>query len=330
MTEEAALEPELPIIDAHHHLWDKHPTRPLVGRYMIEEIAADVVASGHSIVKTVYMQSSSAGWRRADGPEELRVVGESEFVQGVAVMAESGLYTDARVGAGIVGTVDLTLGAAAEPVLLAHRAAARGFRGVRFRGGKAESIDFDDPAVLDAARALERLGLVYDCNGPETHPLAIASVLGGLCRLARACPSLVVVVDHCGGAVGPACFDAAPAKRAEWEAAVTALAACENVYMKVGGLQMQANGFGLGPESRDRPVGSAELMAITFPYYSFVIRAFGARRCMFESNFPVDKTGVGYGVLWNTFKLLARRMQLSAGDKAAIFHDTAARVYGLE
>ena len=159
---EEILEPELPIIDPHHHYWDKHPSRHFVSRYMIEELAADVNC-GHNVVSTVYMQSTTAGWARADGPEEMKPVGESELMQGVAVMGESGLYTKCRVAAGIIGTVDLTLGAAVEPVLLAHRAVARNFRGIRFRGGQSESIPFDDPSFIEGLKVLERLGLTWDC-----------------------------------------------------------------------------------------------------------------------------------------------------------------------
>eukprot|EP00927_Polykrikos_kofoidii_P047995 TRINITY_DN42248_c0_g1_i1.p1 TRINITY_DN42248_c0_g1~~TRINITY_DN42248_c0_g1_i1.p1 ORF type:complete len:361 (-),score=46.35 TRINITY_DN42248_c0_g1_i1:149-1231(-) len=327
---EAAIEPELPIIDAHHHLWGDHPTRKIVSRYMLEDFVADL-NSGHNIVKTVYMQSSAslATWGRAEGQEIMRVVGETEFVNSLVGMPGSVCHRNCEVAAGIVSTVDLRLGSCVESVLLAHRAAARGFRGIRFQGGKAESIDFDDPAILDAARVLERLGMVYECNGPETHPLDIFGVLGGLRRLACACPSLVVVVNHCGGAVGPTCFGTSPEKRSEWETAIRELAACDNVYMKVGGLQMPQNGFGLGPDTRETPVSSLELMEATFPIYSFIIQVFGANRCMFESNFPVDKYGVKYVVLWNAFKRLAGKLKLSSAEKAAIFHDTAAHVYGL-
>ena len=111
---EEILEPDLPIIDPHHHYWDKHPSRHFVSRYMIEELAADVNC-GHNIVSTVYMQSTTAGWARADGPEGMKPVGESELMQGVAVMGESGLYTKCRVAAGIIGTVDLTLGIPTPP-----------------------------------------------------------------------------------------------------------------------------------------------------------------------------------------------------------------------
>jgi predicted TIM-barrel fold metal-dependent hydrolase len=248
---------------------------------MVEEIARDV-GGGHNITHTVYMQSNSAGWVRSDGPAEFMPVGESEFVQGVAVMGESGRFGTCRLGAGIVGTVDLSLGAEIiEPVLQEHQRVAR-----NFLGGKAESIKFDDPSILSSLRVLERMGLTFDCNGPETHPLDFRGVLGGLCTVAKACPSLKVIVDHCGGAVGPATF-ADASKREEWETCMAELAALPNVYIKVGGLQMQVNGFPLGPSDRQAgPVTSDELLELTSELYGHVIRLFGPHRCMFESNFP--------------------------------------------
>jgi L-fuconolactonase len=256
-----------------------------VARFMIDELAEDV-GSGHNITHTVYMQSSSAGWVRADGPEEFQPVGESEFVQGVAVQGESGRYGACRIGAGIVGTVDLSLGAeVVEPVLLQHRQVARNFRGVRFRGGQAESIPFGDAKFLSSLRVLERLDMTFDCNGPETHPLDFRGVLGGLASVAAACPSLRIIVNHCGGAVGPTAF-AEEGKREEWEEGMAALAALPNVYAKVGGLQMQANGFPLGSDSRGEqagPVSSDELLDKTHELYGHVIRLFGPKRCMVRS-----------------------------------------------
>jgi len=352
---EPVLEPGLPIVDPHHHLWDKHPSRAFVGRYMLEELSADMCGEGdnngyggdlvsngggagvpsHNIVATCYMQSNSAGWVRAGGPPELQPVGEVEFAMGVAAMAESGRYCGhVRTCAGIIGTANLLLGEAVDPVLAASEAAARNYRGVRVHGGKAEDIPFDDPQFLAGLRVMERRGLVFDCNGPETHPLDFAGVLGGLCRVAQACPALTIVLDHCGGAIGPRCFDSAPERRAEWERGISALAACPNVFCKVGGLTMEINGFPIGKNDRGGrgPVSSLELLPLVAPLYRFVIEMFGPERCMFESNFPVDKWGVSYTVLWNTFKRLcgAEAMGLSEADKRHLFSGTAMRVYRLQ
>lgn len=325
-TEEEVLEPELPVVDCHHHFWYKVEAWAWTANYMLEELCRDINGSGHNVVATVNMYS---GWKCADGPEEFRVVGETELMQGMAVLGESGLYSRARVCAGIVGTADLLLGAAVEPLLRAHMALARNFRGVRYLGGKAEMIKFDDVQLRIAVGVLQELGLVLDCNGPETHPLDFDGVLGGLADLASAFPNLTVVVDHCGGAVGPRCFEA-PEKRAEWERNVKRLAACSNTVMKVGGLQMRVNGFPLGMDCRSEPMVSAQLAELLFPYYAFVIKEFGAERCMFESNYPPDRWGTTYKTLWNAFKIIAKKMGLSDKEKAAIFHDTAVRVYHLQ
>ena len=297
----------------------------------VEEIAKDV-GGGHNITHTVYMQSHSAGWARADGPSELKPVGESEFVQGVAVQGESGRFGACRLGAGIVATADLSLGAEiVEPVLRAHQQVARNFRGIRFLGGQAEKINFGDAKFISSLRVLERMGLTFDCNGPETHPLDFTAVLGGLYTAAKQCPSLKVIIDHCGGAIGPAAFADQPGKRKEWEMCMAQLATLPNVYAKIGGLQMQVNGFPLGRGERPAgPVTSDELLELTHEIYSHVITLFGCNRCMLESNFPVDKWGIHYNNLWNMFKKLAERLQLSEEEKDAIFCGTACAVYRLK
>jgi predicted TIM-barrel fold metal-dependent hydrolase len=152
------------------------------------------------------MQSSSAGWRRRGGDEKLKVVGESEFAQGVAVQAETGKYGKSLVCAGVVATADMLLGEHIDEVLAEHEKVCRNFKGIRFCGGNAESIKFGDSQVLAAISVLDRRGLVLDCNGPETHPLDFKGVLGGLADVAAAFPGLTIVVNHCGGAIGPTCL----------------------------------------------------------------------------------------------------------------------------
>jgi predicted TIM-barrel fold metal-dependent hydrolase len=240
---EATIEPELRCVDAHHHCWDHNTVRTHCARFMLEDLARDIVQSGHNITHTCYMQSSSAGWVRSSGPQELRVAGESEFAQGVAAQAESGKYGSTLVCAGIVATADLLLGSDIDPVLAEHQKVSRNFRGLRFLGGKAEAIPFGGKRLLAALSCMARRGLVWDCNGPETHPLDFEGVLGGIASVAAALPYLTIVVDHCGGAIGPASLAADPAKRAEWEAGLQRLASHPNVYMKVGGLQVSGVGL---------------------------------------------------------------------------------------
>jgi predicted TIM-barrel fold metal-dependent hydrolase len=326
---EDVLEPDLPCIDAHHHVWDFNTNRPHVARFMMDDISSDIAQSGHNITHTCYMQSSSAGWFRPSGPEELRVAGESEFAQGIAVQAESRKYGNTLVCAGIVATADMLLGEALDPVLEEHMKVSRNFRGLRFCGGKAETIPFGDARLLAALACMERRGLVLDCNGPETHPLDFHGVLSGLADVAEALPNLTIVINHCGGAIGPTSINSDPGKRAEWAAGMERLATHQNVYVKVGGLQMPENGFNTGPPHAARPLSSEELCDATYDLYSSTIRTFGPERCMFESNFPVDKWGIGYRNLWNAFKRIAARMELTQVEKNAIFHGTAAKVYRL-
>lgn len=327
---ELAIEPDMPIVDPHHHLWDKHPSRGYARRYLLQEIAEDCAACGHHIVKTVYVQSSSAGWQRERGPEHMKGVGEVEVMQGIASMSESGLYGNTRVCAGIIGTVDLLSGVArVEEALREHMKVARNFRGVRFRGANAESIPWFDTTFRAGVAVVDRLNLVLDVTGPQIFPLDFEYVLGGIADLARAFPTLTIVVDHCGGAIGPKCFETEPQSKHIWEGCLAKLEHCQNVMLKVGGLHMSLNAFPLGSADRVRPISSEELAELTRPYLEQVIRVFGVRRCMFESNFPMDKWGVSYGVLWNSFKRIVAAMNLSADEKRAIFHDTAVRTYRL-
>src|SRR5207244_11406132 len=129
---ESSLETDLPIVNPHHHLWQRGDPR-----YFVDELLADL-NTGHNIVATVFLECRSM--YRASGPAEFRPVGETEFVAGIAAMSASGNYGPTRVAAGIVGYADLTLGDRVEPVLLAHlRAGCGHFRGVRHSAGWDES-----------------------------------------------------------------------------------------------------------------------------------------------------------------------------------------------
>jgi predicted TIM-barrel fold metal-dependent hydrolase len=321
---EEILEPGLPIVDPHHHLWDDPGDR-----YLLDELLRDI-GSGHDIRATVFVQC--VAMYRADGPEALRPLGETEFVNGIAAMSASGRYGAARVCAGIVGYVDLTLGDRVEPVLQAHIAVAgRRFRGVRNRTAWHPSPDIrsnlaspppgplEDPAFVEGARALARQGLSLDIWAYHTQlPLVLA--------LARAVPEVTIVLDHVGGPIGTGPF---AGRRAEvfplWRRDMRALAGCPNVMVKLGGLAMEVNGFDF--HLADLPPTSAMLADAWRPYIETCIEAFGADRCMFESNFPVDKGMCGYAVLWNAFKRLAAGA--SDAEKAALFSGTASRVYAL-
>lgn len=326
-TVEETLEPELPICDPHHHLWDGR-TDYVQARYLIDEVLADV-GSGHNVVSTVFVECGAM--YRADGPEELRPVGETEFVNGIAAMSASGLYGPCRIAAGIVGYAPLQHGAAvAVRSLDAHLAAGGGrFRGVRVQAARHESPALRRPrnnpppnlygeAAFRAGFAeLAPRGLTFEawCFHPQIPHLT---------DLARAFPDTTIILNHFGGPIGVGPYAGRLDETfAEWRRAIGPLAACPNVVAKLGGLVMEMNGFGF--HLRPRPPSSQDLADTTRRYHETMIELFGVERCMFESNFPVDKVSCSYNVLWNSFKRLASGC--SAAEKAHLFHDTAARVY---
>jgi predicted TIM-barrel fold metal-dependent hydrolase len=319
---EQALDPTLPIVDPHHHLWDRPGDH-----YFLDELLADT-GSGHNIVATVFVQ---CGWAyRTTGPEALRPVGETEFVASVADEAERrNLKT--KIAAAIVGHVDLRLGGGIEPVLDAHLEAAGGrFRGIR--QVTARSDDFvasilspppagmmSDPTFRDGYARLGKFGLSFDAWLYHTQ-------INELTNLARAFPETPIVLDHVGGPLGIGPYQG---KRdevfASWRHDMSELASCPNVTVKLGGLGMLVAGFALHEQAL--PPSSEQLAGLWQPYMEACIEEFGARRCMFESNFPVDKAMCSYPILWNAFKRITAGA--SAAEKALLFHDVAARVYRL-
>jgi predicted TIM-barrel fold metal-dependent hydrolase len=324
--DEPALEPDLPIIDPHHHLWDL-PTH----RYLLPDLLADT-GSGPRIESTIFIECTAC--YRADGPAELRTLGETEFVNGIAAMSASGGYGPTRAAAGIVGLVDLTIGARAEEVLRAHMAAAGPrFKGIRHCAGwedKAEQIHNshtnppphlyrDHAKFREGFATLRRLGLSFDAW--LYHPQ-----LGDLIDLARTFPEQPIVLDHVGGPLGLGWYaDRRDEIFVSWKKDIQELAGCPNVTVKLGGLGMRMNGFQF--HHREKPPSSQELADAWRPYMEACIEAFGVKRCMFESNFPVDKISAPYAIYWNAFKRLAAGA--SADEKAALFRETAKRFYRL-
>ena len=321
---EAALEPSLPIVDPHHHLWDRPDWR-----YLIDDLLADT-NQGHNIVATVFVQCRAM--HRATGPETMRPVGETEFVNGVRAMSASGGYGATKVCEGIVGHADMLLGDRVTPVLEAHVTAGGG----HFRGIRHITAWDPDPAIMNPAyqppkgvmldkafqsgvATLGKMGLTFDAW--HYHPQ-----IGELAAMAAAVPGTEIVLDHVGGALG---IGAYTGKHAEvfpvWAKSIRDLAKRPNVSVKLGGLGMRINGFGF--ENADDPPSSEMLAKAWKPYFETCIEAFGARRCMFESNFPVDKGSYSYGVFWNACKLIAKGA--STDDKAALFAGTASRFYKL-
>ncbi|MGI3170070.1 amidohydrolase family protein [Pseudooceanicola sp. C21-150M6] len=318
---EDVLEPDLPIIDPHHHLWDR------LGPYYAEELLADLT-SGHNVRASVFIQCRYG--YRPDGPEALRPVGETEFVVGIAEDCAA-RRPDLNACAGIVAHANLLLGDDVVPVLEAHREAAagrlRGIRHITASGGDAFSgavpnsplgIMYDDRFRQGFAHLAEA-GLTYDAW--LYHPQ-----IPDFTDLARAYPGTLMILDHVGGPLGIGPYRGrGDAVFAEWKAAMTDLAGCDNVRIKLGGLGMDVNGFDM--HLQPLPPGSGELARLWRPYIETAIELFGVERCMFESNFPVDKGCCSYPVVWNAFKRLASGA--SATEKARLFHDTAREVYRL-
>jgi len=316
---EAPLEPGRRIIDPHHHFshhW---------GGYGLDDLLADT-GSGHKIEATVYVQ---CGWEyHTSGDERMRPLGETAAVVRLAEAARSrGAAVD--VAAGIVGYADLLLGDAVEDVLAAQIETGKGrFRGIRFAASRHESFQhgvlarpplglYSDKAFHAGMRRLAAFGLSFDAWVYHTQ-------LDDVIALARAVPETTIVLDHIGGLLGvgpyagrsPMAFD-------EWRAFIAPLADCPNIVMKIGGYGTTV--FGYDFVSQSAPPSSAVLADAWRPTFETVLDAFGASRCMFESNFPVDRASASYGTVWNAFKRLAA--DASETEKADLFYDTAARTY---
>ncbi|HEY8949653.1 MAG TPA: amidohydrolase family protein [Rhizomicrobium sp.] len=343
MSTEQILEPDLPIVDPHHHLWDR-PKEVLknlppiehgfmdiireVPRYLLDELLADL-QSGHNVKGTIYMECGAM--YRADGPELLRCVGETEFVNGVAAMTASGIYGDVRACAGIVGHVDLREGAVVEDALRSHIAAGHG----RFRGIRHSASYDEDPMVLGPLHGRTTAGMYLDKTFREGF--AVLGKLGlsfdawllepqlpDLIDLARAFPDTTIILDHVGTPLSVGRYTGKREERFdEWRKNIRELAKCENVHVKLGGLPMPFAGW---RKSWHEPQPSSEQLAKEWkPYIETCIEAFGADRGMFESNFPVDRFGSTYVTLWNAFKRIAKNY--SADEKTALFSGTASKVY---
>jgi L-fuconolactonase len=323
---EAILDPDQPIIDPHHHLWKARPDP-----YLLADLLADM-RSGHNVRSTVFIQCRSA--YRKEGPEEMQPVGETEFVAATALECEKGDFGDyggLRACAGIVGHADCLLGDRIDAVLEAHIAAGGGrFKGIRHSGTYDAAIEptappgappglYRDTAFRAGFARLQRLGMTFEAW--LYHPQ-----LGDLVDLLYAYPEQKVVLNHFGGPLGVGPYQGQRAEVfAQWRAYMKELSTYENLHIKLGGLAMNVNGFGYHLEPL--PASSGEMAAAWRPYVETVVDLFGVDRCMFESNFPVDKGMCSYPVLWNAFKRIASGC--SDDEKAALFHRTAQRFYSL-
>ena len=337
------MEPPLPIVDSHHHLWTRNGQR-----YLLNEFAADIAASGHDIAATVYVECGTG--YRTTGPAHLRCVGEAEFVAGVAAISgalpsEGAQHRSARpettatnaarpsrICAAFVGATDLALGSAVDEVLDALQMASGGL----LRGVRGAVASDPDPAINVGGRAhapaglmrdvryragvarLAARGLVYDAW--QYHPQ-----LAELCELADAFPTLTIVVNHCGGPLGIGAYRRAESF-APWRSLIAELARRPNVCMKLGGMARKRCGFDF--EDRAVPPSIDELVRAWRPYMESCVELFGAERCMFGSNFPPDGVAGSYGDVWTA--LLRTASGCTEAERRALAGGTASRVYRIE
>jgi len=320
---EEPLEPDLPICDPHHHFWDREGDR-----YFLDQLVQDL-SGGHNVTQTVFVECSSM--HRAAGPEELRPVGEVEFVRGIAAQSASGQYGPTEVAAGIVGHADLMLGSAVRPVLEALVAAGgHRFRGIRFSCAWDASPQVGSPTsnaagmlrdsrLREGFACLQGLGLSFDA-------LVYHTQLDELADLAGAFPDTTIILNHVGRPLGVGPYSG---KRdevfADWQRGIAAVAQRENVVVKLGGFGNLISGHDWHQHAT--PPTSRDVAETVGPWLSYCIEQFGPERCMFESNFPVDKTSYPYTTVWNAFKQFSR--DFSATERAAMFQETAVRAYRL-
>ena len=316
LTEEAPLEPETPICDPHHHFFE---------HYGLEELFRDI-GGGHHIASTVFVECQSI--EKAGTGETFDPVSETRFVHGLAVQNDDGKHGPTKVAAGIVGFADLTQGRAVAPVLEAHLAASDRFRGIRQAASWNESEAIFSPGIPGLLRKTgfrEGLACLKD-YGLNYETFLYHPQIPDLADLADAFPDITIILNHVGGPLltGPYAARREEVMR-EWRGSIAALARRPNVLVKLGGLGMGY--FGLGWSERPAPPGSEEIAGAMGPFFLPCIEAFGAERCMFESNFPVDRQAYSYTVMWNAFKRFTAAF--SPDERRALFHDTAARAYRL-
>ncbi len=321
--EEEIVDPARAIVDPHHHLW-RHPG---LSPYLLDDLWADT-GSGHNIEKTVFMECGAE--YRSEGPDPLRSLGEVEFVVDLAAQSAQGGEGRAEIAA-LVSHVDLRL-ADVEDVLAQHCETSRGlFRGIRHAGardenkkdlmipGRAPEGLYEDPDYRRGVALLGRLGQSFDTWHYHHQNPAFA-------ELARAVPDTPMVLDHFGTPLGVGPYAGRREEIFEqWQKDVAEIAQCENVYAKLGGLAMPDNGFGW--MGREKPPSSDEFVAVQSRYYLHMIECFTPARCMFESNFPVDKFSLSYPVLWNGLKKIVA--DFSEDEKDSLFRGTATEVYRL-
>ena len=326
---EEAILPELQIIDPHHHLWDAG-----FGRYYVEELLKDIKSSGHNVESTVYIMSSSNTKIYAkDGLEEFRSLSEIKFATDEAKRADLIPHNHIKVNASIVGSVDLTFGKKLEPVLEKAIDISEGrLKGIRMLLASHQDPRINSGAVrsdlglmlhpnfIDGAKCIQNSSLSLDFWIYHTQ-------LNELEQIAKALPDLTIILNHVGGPIHLGEYEGKQAlTHREWRLAMMRLSRIPNINVKLGGLGMAVNGAKF--HEKNIPPNSTQLSDIWKPWIYETLDMFGFDRCMFESNFPVDKGSCSYGVLWNAFKILAKNM--SKDEKNKLFKQNASRIYKIK
>lgn len=322
---EKIIEPDIAICDPHHHFWDKRTERDYP-RYQLDELLADIT-SGHNVRSTVFIEARSM--YNANLPPDKNSIGEVEYVQGISAASASGIYGESRVAASIIGNANLNLGESVRPILESLSSASNRFKGIR------HSVTWDPhPEVENTALHKYEGQLISDKFQAGAKVLADMKMtfeawlyfhqLPQLLEFAKSVPNLTIILNHIGGLVMDGPYEN---KREEvikiWKDGIAKIAECPNVVVKLGGIGMPRTGFDW--HERDNPIGSEELASSIAPYFNYCIDNFGTGRCMFESNFPVDKVSFSYQVLYNAFKRFSQGF--SESERAAMFHDNAVAIY---
>lgn len=324
---EKPIRADIAIIDVHMHLWH-HVTGY---HYFVEEHAREIAQSNRKVDATVYIECGS--YYRADGPADMKSVGETQFAAGMAAIAESGRYGSTRIAGGIVANADLLAGSSRlDEILDAHEAASGGrLRGIR------RSAKWDADPIVASGKIADRPGILAE---PEFHAGVRQIASRGLLyeatifhpqipdviALARAAPDATIVVNHCASPLGYAGYRGRESEvYAQWLGAMRELATCPNVNIKLGGMLMSQGSFDF--RAADRPLTSEELANLWRGYLESTVELFGAGRCMVASNFPVEKAGVTYTSIWNMFMRVFSGC--SEGELQQLCNDTARRTYRL-
>ena len=324
---EEIINPELPIIDPHHHLWNGDNQLASSFPYLIDNLSEDT-NSGHNIVGTIFMECAQGYYQ--EGEDKYKPIGETEYV--MKVIKDSKKTSNSANIIGIISFADLMLGSEVKDVLNQHILIGEGlFKGIRHAAGWDQSNEihnshsnpikniYYDPSFRKGAEELIKLNLTFDSWHYHNQ-------ISDLSIFAKDYPELTIIHDHFGGPLGVGPYQG---KKQEifkkWKDDISQLSENKNVHSKLGGLAMPVNGWNF--HKQDKPATSDQIIEMHYDYYLHAIECFGVDRCMFESNFPVDRRSISYHVLWNAFKKMVSNY--SNEDKNKLFFQNAKDIYGV-